>query len=245
DPFFVNELADSNGNLQGSPGDPRDFRIEVLDDDGGRPGSVLFSLDVTDYNPYAPQTSNFLNFLEFDVTQFAGLNFDQDVLYVAISDIGADDNNLILGLSTYTDANSSFLYGPFQTGPSWLPLWDLSAGTVSFQDRSIPIRAQFRSGIPTDLEDKRLESTPGLTATIFPNPSHTNLTLQIVVPGSGPLEVDIVDILGRVIARDEVSDLTFGTHRLVYDVSAWAQGVYLVTVRTRDSATQVSAVVAR
>ena len=136
-PFYANQFVDGSGNPRGSPSDPRDFTFYVWGPgSGGQPGDVLFEMKMDDPRAYAPVTSLTINFFEVDLTPYAQqLSNLPDPLYLSYGEAGQDDNNLVIGVSSYTTENVSFL-GRLSNG-SWTSLWDTQVETV------IPVRTTF------------------------------------------------------------------------------------------------------
>ncbi|MGB3544558.1 FlgD immunoglobulin-like domain containing protein, partial [Rubrivirga sp.] len=99
----------------------------------------------------------------------------------------------------------------------------------------------------------RLEGEPGgdtafgpSFGTARPNPSAARVSIPFALAAPGPVEVEVVDVLGRVVRRVLEDDLEAGSHLAEWDGSdesggAVAAGVYLIRLRS-DLGTAVTRV---
>lgn len=245
DPFFVNELADENGVVHGHPSDPRDFVIDFYAESDGLPGELVFSFSAADPAAYQRQTSNTLQFIEYDVSGYPELREDHGVLYVGIRNEGIDENELVLGLSTYPVENTSYMYGDFGAGLTWMALWDLTSGGVSLGNRSIPIRAQFRSLTSVGIELATAQVSDRLRAQVYPNPAATEIAIELETVDAETYHIQLLDILGRVVRTVRLGHLPAGRHKTMVDVSALAGGPYVVAVRGDQTRSTTSVIIVR
>ena len=63
---------------------------------------------------------------------------------------------------------------------------------------------------------------------VWPNPFRDRLTVAFELPQAGPVVVEVVDVLGRVIRRRDLSVLAPGRHEVGLDGEALGAGVYLI-----------------
>ncbi len=67
-----------------------------------------------------------------------------------------------------------------------------------------------------------------VTLNVYPNPSNGHTTIGFVIDASGDVQMELFDILGRRVARLHDGMITAGEHRLAYDASALAPGLYIL-----------------
>jgi len=68
----------------------------------------------------------------------------------------------------------------------------------------------------------------GYSATAYPNPTSSVVTLQITVDHTGPAILSVYDVLGREVMRPQEHLLSRGYHRLDIDLSDLTAGRYLI-----------------
>ncbi len=76
----------------------------------------------------------------------------------------------------------------------------------------------------------------GLHLTAYPNPARSGITLALGLGHPSRVRVEVVDVLGRPIALIHAGPLSAGEHRLAFDASALAPGLYVVRTITTDGA---------
>jgi hypothetical protein len=69
---------------------------------------------------------------------------------------------------------------------------------------------------------------------IFPNPLNNNVNLSVSLTKTEHVNIILNDILGRTISSTNEGTLSSGTHNFVYNASALASGIYMVTIKTGD-----------
>ncbi|MFM7672618.1 MAG: T9SS type A sorting domain-containing protein [Bacteroidota bacterium] len=67
---------------------------------------------------------------------------------------------------------------------------------------------------------------------VYPNPSHENITLQLLVPTDLRTKIYITDVFGRVLETRPLQLLN-GINNIPLDLGNWASGQYLVTVEDK------------
>ncbi|MBM3326101.1 MAG: T9SS type A sorting domain-containing protein [Calditrichaeota bacterium] len=65
---------------------------------------------------------------------------------------------------------------------------------------------------------------------VYPNPFNTRLTLRYALPEAGPVEIQILDIAGRVITAQSLPVQTAGTHNWILKADNLASGIYYANV---------------
>lgn len=69
----------------------------------------------------------------------------------------------------------------------------------------------------------------------FPNPFRGETMIQFSTPESGPVRLEVVDLLGRRVQTLHDGVLEAGIHRISFDAEGLSSGVYLFRVTTRDA----------
>jgi hypothetical protein len=67
---------------------------------------------------------------------------------------------------------------------------------------------------------------------VYPNPANAVATIAFDLPGAGPVRLRIFDLLGREVSRQDLGFHPAGSHRVTWDGSAFASGLYLVNVES-------------
>jgi hypothetical protein len=84
------------------------------------------------------------------------------------------------------------------------------------------------------------EGGPGAAGTAlaveaWPNPFRDRLTVALTLSGGGPAVLQVVDMLGREVARRDLGALAAGAHTLPLDLGPLPAGAYVVRLRTEGS----------
>jgi hypothetical protein len=67
---------------------------------------------------------------------------------------------------------------------------------------------------------------------LFPNPAEGTLNMSLTLETKTNVNVDIVDVLGKVVASYNYNNVDAGTNQVSYDISNMANGVYFANVKT-------------
>lgn len=70
----------------------------------------------------------------------------------------------------------------------------------------------------------------GLTVRVGPNPTDGVATVRLDLPVEGPVRVDVVDLLGRVVWHGGEASAPAGEQTLAVDLRGVAAGTYVVRV---------------
>lgn len=68
----------------------------------------------------------------------------------------------------------------------------------------------------------------------YPNPFNGSTQITFSIPRAGLVSMRVYDVLGRQVAYLGESRMTAGTHRVVFDGSALASGIYFVHLRSEE-----------
>ena len=72
------------------------------------------------------------------------------------------------------------------------------------------------------------EKVPSLEISVYPNPAAERVWLQLALKNTSSLNVTLVDQVGRVVIDEEMGNMNAGDHRISFDISALAPGVYFI-----------------
>ncbi|MCB0636015.1 MAG: S8 family peptidase, partial [Lewinella sp.] len=70
--------------------------------------------------------------------------------------------------------------------------------------------------------------TGEITATLYPNPAGTEVTLDFVVPDFQPLDLQVYNGLGQLVYQHQIVATRFGDWRETIDLSQWPVGIYFI-----------------
>lgn len=232
-PFYANQMTGSS-----LPQDaPRDLTLKVWATDfESKPTDELFSLIVEDPRPFRTIFSDgeleggMSDFFEVDLTPYAAAlsNLPSSIL-IGYTEAGDDTNYMVVGASTYTTADISFVGN--LSDNIWTPLWQHEvAGEFAnyLESRVIPIRATFRIGETA----VSTEASAELPAQIsldqnYPNPFNPVTTITYRLAESTDVSLHVYDALGRRVATLADGFVAAGTHTATLDASTWASGLYM------------------
>jgi hypothetical protein len=90
-------------------------------------------------------------------------------------------------------------------------------------------------------------TAPGsrLLATIYPNPARTNAVLEIDVPQTGKIQVDLLNSIGQKLSAVFSGTLTRGQHRIPLSdkINTLPAGTYLMNIQSANQLTPVKLVI--
>ncbi|HMB90797.1 MAG TPA: T9SS type A sorting domain-containing protein [Rhodothermales bacterium] len=233
-PYYLNDFAGSTV----PDSIVRNFRLSIWAHADSLPGAELFGLDLEDSR--ANGTNGQLNFLELDTLQFYQdeLATLPDTFYIGLSNMGDDDNYLVMGVTEYdpqVDVDSvAFLFSPdFYEGQSgWRVFADLSSQVtgLSLADRVLPIRATFSRDETVASEDADEVPERIALSQNYPNPFNPTTTIAFALPQTAPVRLAVYDVLGREVAVLIDGVQPAGTHQVQVDARRWSSGMYFYTL---------------
>lgn len=144
-----------------------------------------------------------------------------------------------LDFVVYTDSaldlpNAFVLYTP-ELSTEVLEATGLRASDTDVASDHLPLVADLVSRAATSASE-----APSLGVTVrppTPNPFSGRTVLPVELARPGAVTVDVVDVLGRLVARAFDGRLAAGAHRLPVDSAGLAPGVYLLRVATPEGTT--------
>jgi hypothetical protein len=157
-------------------------------------------------------------------------------MYVARAILGTSNTNSYTGtagsIPSPIVANTNYTYQFSYTVPSGYNPAHMHAVTLLRDAETGDILNSTSSPLITTGIS---ELNSGITdADVFPNPVNNNVNVMVNLNKSVYVVISLTDILGRTIANTDEGTLSAGTHNFVYDASALASGIYLVTIKTED-----------
>ena len=123
------------------------------------------------------------------------------------------------------------------------PMWtsdttdNISFTVYSMNDPSVKIEGNVDLYLSiTDVPDGPGSSLPnGFSLNQnFPNPFNPTTTIAFALPSGSQTNLEIIDILGRIVERRDLGYLNAGDHEIQYDASALSSGVYFYRVVTES-----------
>ncbi len=88
--------------------------------------------------------------------------------------------------------------------------------------------------VPTGLPDLVSSNKEGLKLIAYPNPFHDEITFSFSIPENGFTKLEILDFMGRTVAKPISGDLRLGDYTTVIHLSNLSQGVYIAKLSNKD-----------
>jgi len=79
----------------------------------------------------------------------------------------------------------------------------------------------------------------------YPNPFNSNTVIRYSLPRGSRVELEVFDVLGRVVSRMNLGNVSAGSYSQALDFGGRASGTYLVRLRTADHAVSTKIVLVR
>lgn len=171
----------------------------------------------------------------FDDPLFVGLIFKRGLL----NQMGIDPTTLSLSYAEVVEDTLTFdLSGIANT------LVDSSRNRV-FSNvahfTTLVIRGE--QGVVTSVGEKTAQPRSFTLSAAYPNPFNPTTSVSVTLPQSADLQVRVMDILGREVAVLHQGVMPPGSHRLHFDGSSSASGIYFIVARTASGRQLVRKVV--
>jgi hypothetical protein len=122
--------------------------------------------------------------------------------------------NVIYYLSTFTlnDITKVIYFGPITSDDKFT--FTTPEGVVSVEDESLPTRFQVFQN--------------------YPNPFNPTTKIRFTLPQQALVKLEVYDILGQRIAQLVNTELTAGTHEVLFNASNHASGIYFYVLNVKD-----------
>jgi hypothetical protein len=89
-------------------------------------------------------------------------------------------------------------------------------------------------GLPVSVDDEKIIPVSYLLYQNYPNPFNPVTTISYTIPAQTNVEIKVFDILGREVKTLVNEFKTTGFHKIEFDASSLASGVYLYRIKTDD-----------
>jgi hypothetical protein len=151
-----------------------------------------------------------------------------DTIAVGVAEAGTDANYMVVAPFAYAERNISWVW----LG-SWADIWDVTltdggGNETPLTGHALPVQASFlvQSG-PVAIEDD--DVLPGSISLEqnYPNPFNPTTSIDFALPTAGQVDLGVFDLLGRRVATLATGMTPAGTHRVQFDASSYASGVYV------------------
>jgi hypothetical protein len=104
---------------------------------------------------------------------------------------------------------------------------------VPIDSLSQPFRADYGLGIEDEVDDLLVSRQIKLFQN-YPNPFNPVTTISFLLPKTGPVKIEIFDVVGNRIETLLNSNKAAGAHEVHFDGSGLASGIYLYRIQAGD-----------
>ena len=200
-----------------------------------RPLQTMLTGDLVDNATYGPDFAPDLD--GTDLTDALPLHLGAPASftwYNARSDFPAGRLDFVVYTDSALDLDNAFVLFTPDLSAEALAAAGLRATDTSVASDHLPLVADFvpaRTTTASDAPTGRAE-----VAAPTPNPFDGPTAFRLALPRAGAVTVEVFDVLGRRVAVPFDGRLAAGAHRLSFDASSLAPGVYLFRVTTEAGA---------
>ena len=114
---------------------------------------------------------------------------------------------------------NGFVGQTYQEDVDYLKTW--------MEQRSLWIDANMPGECNLALEETELEPS---YHTAWPNPFDQGISVGFSLFGAGDVEISVLDLSGRLVEQQTLSNLTSGTHATTFETGNWVNGAYLYVI---------------
>lgn len=222
------------------------FIAEVYEEENGQIGDRLYEFVVNpdDYD-YTPLTEQ--DFLDGFATQLVNhrIALPENIMLT-------EGKGLFISYSRQAPANPEdvtmdFLVADesanFNNYPSSSRSFEITGGHWAPNRNRETLDFAIRLVITPQPVSRRDKAAPVQIAGVYPNPANQNFDLQYDLKESSSVEVAVYDQLGRVVERRELGHQLYGNHSLSMNTSGYADGIYLIQIKTGTQSTTAKVIV--
>jgi serine protease len=169
-----------------------------------------------------------------DTTVVGNKRFSTSKKYTSLS-----TNRYLAGVSGTVTTGSDIIEvvssGPFtiNSGDSIKVAFALIAGDdlTDISKSADSADVHYNPSIPTSIANI---SKTEITASVFPNPTNSDLNFMINSPKTGDVEIVLLNTLGQTVKQINPTNLTIGANQIHTDISQLPAGTYLYQITTPD-----------
>lgn len=189
---------------------PNGFDIQIWSEDAnGDPGTLVTSETITAANVLEDQWNNIPISQPFTVTTggfFVAWIHNGDSVFLGTESLGP------ISRRTYEILAGN--WSPYRLGTSEDFLMNVNVDGDSLMVGLAPAQ------------------TKPLSLTAYPNPANDQVIVNVDLPGTGEVEISLIDIYGKVVLQQS-KPMVAGPQDIVWNTSAMAAGVYFVRLRSQ------------
>jgi hypothetical protein len=134
----------------------------------------------------------------------------------------------------FLSADTVWIVG--QTGSEDFP-WTSGVYDSVYDGRGDGFLLKFAYPVSSSVTGPKVQavpSSPSLSA--YPNPFNSTTVIRYSLPRQAHVDLEVYDILGRVVNRMDLGSVSPGSYTRRLDFSPYASGTYLVRLKTPDQA---------
>lgn len=161
--------------------------------------------------------------------------------------VSSGDSSQLLVVGNF-DVSTQFASVTFPTAGTWYDYLENATftSTGTLQNISL-LPGEFHVYVNRNVNN--LTATPvidvpwngqSLNASVYPNPVAADFTLQLQVPQSGMITIDLYNSVGQFIKTVRKEFLTKGTHQLTMQQQQLSKGIYYLQVNTKSATKTIS-----
>jgi hypothetical protein len=222
---------------------PRDFRFHIWANSSGEPGTELYSFEASDTRSFRAVFQNDTEIrrmtVELDSIQ-SDLPALPDTVWVGVSEVGDDENYLVLAPSPYRsdfDGQHTSVIDIDTSGVDWQYVDELALQNgTQLIGSTLPYRAEFL--VPTATGETRAElgEVPQRfeLGANYPNPFNPRTQIPYELPAASDVSLTVYDALGRKTAVLVDGFQPPGRYTVTVDAGTWASGIYVYVLRAGE-----------
>jgi Secretion system C-terminal sorting domain/Bacterial Ig-like domain len=165
--------------------------------------------------------------VEFNATVSANFSYDISVIDLSAVTIKNAENVAVTGVVAVLEADNQTItisHDDFVENTTYT----VTIPENSVQDGDLNGNVEIVWNFTTKLAENILEQNSEIS--VFPNPTTGTFTINNLKASERPLSVEIIDITGKVVNSQPVTQ----NSQLEFDLSAYPKGIYIIRINSED-----------
>lgn len=148
----------------------------------------------------------------------------REIRYIIEKDADYSFMGTLIDEAPVTDVYNSINFALNSSTATAMDLLDVHVDQIALEDVPVGVEADERPAVPTAYA---LDQN-------YPNPFNPTTMIEFALPKTGEVHLKVYDILGRVVTELISDNLSAGYHKIEFNASNLASGIYFYSLKAGD-----------